>query len=77
MTRYEIASEPLTLYACHCTHCQTTSGASLTPILVAPVDFIRPECLTALWASVPTPAVSPPSTPPRVQMWPTSSKDEE
>jgi hypothetical protein len=34
-TRYAIATAPLLLYACHCTHCQTVSGASFTLTLVA------------------------------------------
>lgn len=39
-TRYEVVAEPLTLYACHCTDCQTSSGASFTLILVVPSDSI-------------------------------------
>ena len=27
-TRYELSNEPITLYACHCTDCQTASGSS-------------------------------------------------
>jgi hypothetical protein len=33
-TRYAISSPSLLLYACHCTHCQTVSGASFTLTLV-------------------------------------------
>ncbi len=40
-TQYEINSEPLSLYACHCTDCQTASGASFTLILIAVPDSIR------------------------------------
>lgn len=32
--RYALSSEPLLLYACHCTDCQTASGASFTLTLV-------------------------------------------
>jgi hypothetical protein len=34
-TRYAISSPPLLIYACHCTDCQTASGASFTLTLVA------------------------------------------
>ena len=39
-SRYEIVAAPLTLYACHCTDCQTVSGASFTLILVVTRDAI-------------------------------------
>lgn len=39
--RYEVAAEPLTLYACHCTDCQTVSGAGFTLTLVVPADAVR------------------------------------
>ncbi len=39
-TRYTVTAEPLTLYACHCTDCQTASGASFTLILVVPSESI-------------------------------------
>ena len=39
-TRYAITAEPLTLYACHCTDCQTASGASFTLTLVVEVAGI-------------------------------------
>jgi hypothetical protein len=39
--RYEIVAEPLTLYACHCTDCQTTSGASFTLTLIVRRDTIE------------------------------------
>ncbi len=38
--RYEITTAPLTLYACHCTDCQTASGASFTLTLVVPAGSI-------------------------------------
>lgn len=34
-TRYAVSSPPLLVYACHCTDCQTASGASFTLTLVA------------------------------------------
>ncbi len=39
-SRYEIVSDPLTLYACHCTDCQTVSGASFTLIMVVTRDAV-------------------------------------
>jgi len=39
--RYEVVSEPLTLYACHCTDCQTSSGSSFTLILIVPPESIE------------------------------------
>ena len=39
--RYEVAGEPLTLIACHCTDCQTVSGAGFTLTLVVRVDSIE------------------------------------
>jgi hypothetical protein len=38
--RYELTAEPLTLYACHCTDCQTASGASFTLTMVVAPDSI-------------------------------------
>lgn len=38
--RYEVRSEPLTLYACHCSDCQTASGASFTLVMVVASDAI-------------------------------------
>ncbi|MGI9432819.1 MAG: GFA family protein [Myxococcota bacterium] len=39
--QYEVVAEPLTLYACHCTDCQTSSGASFTLILLVPPESIE------------------------------------
>lgn len=38
--RYEIVADPLTLYACHCTECQTASGAAFTLTMVVSCDAI-------------------------------------
>ena len=38
--RYEIASDPVTFYACHCTDCQTVSGASFTLTMIVSADSI-------------------------------------
>ncbi len=38
--RYEIVADPVTLYACHCTDCQTASGASFTLTMVVTLDAI-------------------------------------
>jgi hypothetical protein len=40
-TQYELLEEPLTLYACHCTDCQTASGSSCTLIMRMPTDGVR------------------------------------
>jgi hypothetical protein len=37
---YQIVADPLTLYACHCTDCQTASGAAFTLTMVVPRDAI-------------------------------------
>jgi hypothetical protein len=34
--RYELSAEPLTLYACHCTDCQTQSGSAFALSMVVP-----------------------------------------
>ena len=39
--RYEIVAEPITLYACHCTDCQTASGASFVLAMRVPTNGIR------------------------------------
>jgi len=38
---YAIDKQPLTLYACHCTDCQTASGASFTLILRVTSGCVR------------------------------------
>lgn len=40
-TQYELLSEPITLYACHCTDCQTASGSSCTLIMRMPSDGLK------------------------------------
>ena len=40
-TRYELVSEPMTLYACHCTDCQTATGASCVLGMRIPNDGIK------------------------------------
>lgn len=45
-TLYRITAEPLTLYACHCTDCQNSSGASFLLALRVPagaVSVVRGE----------------------------------
>jgi hypothetical protein len=34
--RYEVRTEPLTLYACHCTDCQTQTGSAFALSMVVP-----------------------------------------
>lgn len=38
--RYRLCAEPLTLYACHCTDCQTHSGASFALSMFVPRDAL-------------------------------------
>ena len=38
--RYEIVAEPITLYACHCSDCQTASGASFILAMRVPNNGI-------------------------------------
>lgn len=40
-TQYELVSEPITLYACHCTDCQTASGSICTLIMRLPSDGLK------------------------------------
>ncbi|MGR8949738.1 MAG: GFA family protein [Gammaproteobacteria bacterium] len=39
-TRYEFACEPLSCYACHCTDCQSRSGAAFTLTVIIPLTEI-------------------------------------
>ena len=39
--RYQFTCEPLSCYACHCTECQTRSGAAFTLTVVIPLAEIR------------------------------------
>ncbi|MDD9936637.1 MAG: GFA family protein [Myxococcales bacterium] len=39
--RYELQGEPLTLYACHCTNCQTRTGSACSLLLVASASDVR------------------------------------
>ncbi len=39
--RYKIVAEPITLYACHCTDCQTASGASFVLTMNLPINGIE------------------------------------
>lgn len=39
--RYEFSCEVLSCYACHCTDCQTRSGASYSLTLLIPVSEVR------------------------------------
>ena len=41
VTRYEISSEPLSCYACHCTDCQARSGAAFTLTGIFPLNEIN------------------------------------
>jgi hypothetical protein len=52
--RYEVSMEPIALFCCHCTECQTTSGSSFVLALRVPYGgvtvtkgevelFVRPE----------------------------------
>src|SRR5262249_30840188 len=34
--RYEVQAEPITVYACHCTECQTQSGSAFALSMVLP-----------------------------------------
>jgi hypothetical protein len=50
--RYELAADPLTLYVCHCTDCQTATGSSFVLSMPVPRDAIvllqgRPELVEA------------------------------
>jgi hypothetical protein len=38
--RYELVSEPITLYACYCTDCQTETGASFTLSMIVAKDAV-------------------------------------
>ena len=40
-SRYELSKEPITLYACHCTDCQTASGSSCVLGMRIPSDGIK------------------------------------
>ena len=39
--RYQFACEPLSCYACHCTDCQTRSGAAFTLTAIVPLNEIK------------------------------------
>lgn len=39
--RYEIAAEPLTVLACHCTECQRQSGAAFGLSMIVPTAAVR------------------------------------
>lgn len=39
--RYELLEDPVTLYACHCTDCQTQSGASFALSMVVRAEGVR------------------------------------
>jgi len=39
--RYEVTGEPLTLYACHCTACQTQSGSAFGLTMKLPREGFR------------------------------------
>src|ERR1700732_5279787 len=56
--RYEVAAEPMTVYACHCRDCQRQTGAAFALSMIvardalrvtsgAPVDWLRSGALTA------------------------------
>jgi hypothetical protein len=38
--RYDLVADPLTLYACHCTDCQTETGASFTLSMIVTRDSV-------------------------------------
>lgn len=40
--RYDLVSDPITLYACHCTDCQTETGASFTLSMFVTRDSVVP-----------------------------------
>ncbi len=39
--RYQLASDPVTVYACHCTDCQTSTGASYALSMYVARDAIK------------------------------------
>ena len=39
--RYEVTENPITLYACHCTDCQTVSGSGFVLGMRVPVSSIK------------------------------------
>lgn len=39
--RYEVAWPPLSVMACHCTHCQKQSGSALSTIAMVPRDAVK------------------------------------
>jgi hypothetical protein len=39
--KYEITAEPMALFCCHCSECQTTLGSSFTLALRMPYDGVR------------------------------------
>jgi hypothetical protein len=39
--RYEICRDPLVVHACHCTYCQTESGAAFAVNLLVEADAVR------------------------------------
>jgi hypothetical protein len=39
--RYELSAEPLALFCCHCTECQTASGASFVLALKMPYGAVK------------------------------------
>jgi len=39
--RYRITVEPLSIYACHCTHCQTQAGGPFNMSMIVPADGIE------------------------------------
>ena len=38
--RFRVASEPLTVYACHCTDCQIATGSSYTLTMIVPLESL-------------------------------------
>ena len=39
--RYELTADPLTLYACHCTDCQTGTGGAFGLSMIVPAEALR------------------------------------
>lgn len=39
--RYEITADPIVVYICHCTDCQTATGASFAISMIVPRDALR------------------------------------
>jgi len=38
--RFDLVSDPITVYACHCTDCQTETGASFTLSMIVPMEAV-------------------------------------